>query len=322
MKIIGLICLSFVLLMSCGGAGDSPAENLSARPVNAVATTSIVADLVKNVGGDRVEVTSLMGPGVDPHLYRAREGDVRRFTEADIIFYNGLHLEAKLSEVLEKMGGTRPTFAVAGGLDPERLITPEGGAGTHDPHVWFDVSLWTEAAVAVRDQLMELDPGHAHLYEENAARYLAELKSLEEFVAARTGEVPEERRVLITAHDAFNYFGQAYGFEVRGIQGISTASEAGTGDIKELADFVAERKIPALFVESSVSPRTIEALQAAIINRGFEVKVGGELYSDALGNPGTPEETYIGIVRHNTDTIVDGLLGPDASSLPLGSAEE
>jgi manganese/zinc/iron transport system substrate-binding protein len=290
-----------------------PGERRSAGgPLRIVATTSLVADLVRNVGGEHVAVTALMGPGIDPHLYRARESDVQRLADADLVFYNGLHLEAKLGDVLERMTGRIPTAAVTGGIPRERLLAPPEFAGAHDPHVWFDVSLWSAAAAEVGAVLARREPARAEAYADGAARYRQELAALHEWVLAQAARVPESRRVLITAHDAFNYFGRAYGFEVRGLQGISTAAEAGTADVQALARFVAERRIPALFVESSVPPRTIEAVQAAVRARGFAVGIGGTLYSDALGTPGAPAGTYVGMVRTNVDTIVTALLGEES----------
>lgn len=297
------------ILTACGQAAGKAEADLSQRPIRVVTTVGMINDIVQNVGGERVEVTGLMGPGVDPHLYKASEGDVSRMAEADVIFYNGLHLEAKMGEVLEKMEGRVRTVAVTAGIDQSSLLAPPEFEGSFDPHVWFDVTLWMKAVEQVRDTLVEMDPDHYDLYQANAESYLAELNELHDYVKAQAESVPEERRVLITAHDAFNYFGRAYGFEVRGLQGISTASEAGTADVQELAEFIAERKIPAIFVESSVPPRTIEAVQAAVRSRGFEVEIGGELFSDAMGNPGTAEGTYIGMVRHNIDTIVNSLSG-------------
>jgi manganese/zinc/iron transport system substrate-binding protein len=297
------------LLTACGQAAEGAETDFTKRPIRVVTTVGMIADIAQNVGGERVEVTGLMGPGVDPHLYKASEGDVTRMAEADVIFYNGLHLEAKMGEVLEKIEGRVETVAVTQGIDQSILLAPPEFKGAFDPHVWFDVALWMKATEQVRDTLVEMDPDHADLYRSNAESYLAELDELHGYVRAEAETVPKEQRVLITAHDAFNYFGQAYDFEVRGLQGISTASEAGTADVQALADFIVENRIPAIFVESSVPPRTIEAVQAAVRSKGFEVEIGGQLFSDAMGNPGTPEGTYIGMVRHNIDTIVSSLLG-------------
>ena len=284
-----------------------------ARPSNgrlqAVATTGMVGDVVRRVGGDRVDVVALMGPGVDPHLYKARAGDVRRLAGADIIFYSGLHLEAAMAEVFEEMTGRTRTVAIAEGVPHERLLTPPEFQGNPDPHVWFDVALWRETLPRVAQALAEADPAGAALYQANAAAYRAELDSLDAWTRTRAAELPAERRVIITAHDAFNYFGRAYGFEVHGLQGINTAAEAGTSDVQRLADMIARRRIPAIFVESSIPRRTVEAVQAAVRSRGFEVRIGGSLFSDAMGDAGTPEGTYPGMIRHNVNTIVDALLG-------------
>lgn len=306
--IITCILLSTTLLASCGRVVEGQrVVNLEGRPVYAVATTGMVADVVRNVGGARVVVDTLMGAGVDPHLYKASEGDVTRLAEADIVFYSGLHLEAAMGSVLERMNSRVRTVAVAERIDPAKLNKPAEFEGHYDPHVWFDVSMWSNTAEAVRDALVELDPTNSALYRTNAESYMAELRALDEYVKQRAAELPAAQRVLITAHDAFNYFGHAYGFEVRGLQGISTASEAGTGDVQGLADFIVARKIRAVFVESSVPLRNVEAVQAAVKSRGWDVQIGGQLFSDAMGNAGTPEGTYVGMIRHNIDTIVGAL---------------
>jgi manganese/zinc/iron transport system substrate-binding protein len=305
----GALCLALVLVVAgCGKQETGLVDpELGDRKIRVVATTGMVTDIVENVGGDRVDVDGLMGPGIDPHLYKATEGDVIRLADADVVFYNGLHLEAKLAEVFERMGGQARTVAVTDGIPRDGLIASRAFGASYDPHVWFDVSLWMASTRETRDALADLDPEHAATYRANAARYLADLAKLDGYVRERAAEVPRERRVIITAHDAFNYFGQAYGFEVRGLQGISTVTEAGTGDVQELADFIVERRIPSIFVESSVSPRMIQAVEEAVGARGFDVAVGGSLFSDAMGDPGTPEGTYVGMVRHNVDTIVEGL---------------
>jgi manganese/zinc/iron transport system substrate-binding protein len=282
---------------------------LDGETVRVVATIGMVGDAAERVGGPRVVVETLMGPGIDPHLYKASEGDLRRVERADIIFYGGLHLEAKMADVFERVAEERTTVAVSERIPLRERLAPPGFEGSYDPHVWFDVRLWANAVRQVRDTLAERDPGSASLYRRNALAYLDELEELHAYVGRQAERVPRERRVLITAHDAFEYFGRAYGFDVRGLQGISTASEAGAGDVQALARFIAERRIPAIFVESSVSPRTIEAVREAVRARGFDVRVGGSLFSDAMGDPGTPEGTYMGMVRHNIDTIVAGLLG-------------
>ncbi len=303
-----LLMLMVVLLTACGQSITQLGTDLTERPIRVVATTGMIADIVQNIGGERVTVTGLMGPGVDPHLYRASEGDVLDLVDADIIFYNGLHLEAGMSRVLERIADQRQIVAVTDGIDRASLLAPPEFEGAYDPHVWFDVSLWMKATERVRDALVKTDPGSADLYRQNATVYLGQLEALHAYVLERANSVPVEQRVLITAHDAFNYFGRAYGFEVRGLQGISTATEASTSDVQDLVDFIVVRRIPAVFVESSVPKRTVEAVQAAVRARGFEISIGGQLFSDAMGDPGTWEGTYIGMVRYNIDTIVSALL--------------
>jgi manganese/zinc/iron transport system substrate-binding protein len=297
------------LLAGCGPIEPPSSRPLGGEVIDVVTTIGMITDAVERVGGERVRVEGLMGPGIDPHLYKASEGDLRRLERSDVVFYGGLHLEAKMADVLERIGERRATQAVTDAIPRSKLLRPAQFAGQYDPHVWFDVELWSHAVEQIRDRLAELDPGSAGLYRRNASGYLAELRALDEYVRGQALRVPEERRVIITAHDAFNYFGAAYGFEVRGLQGISTAAEAGAGDVQGLARFIADNRIPAIFVESSVSPRTIEAVREAVRSRGFDVQIGGSLFSDAMGDPGTPEGTYVGMVRHNVDTIVGGLRG-------------
>lgn len=306
---IVLLALAALLMAGCGRPPGHLGD-VAGRQIQAVATVGMIADIVQRVGGERVAVEGLMGPGIDPHSYKASEGDVIALAEADIVFYNGLHLEAKMADVFQKMGGAIVTVAVTDGIPRDRLLTPPEFEGQYDPHVWFDVTLWQYAVEAVRDALVEIDPGHADGYEARARETLAELDELQRYVLAQAARLPEDQRVLVTAHDAFNYFGRAYGFEVRGLQGISTATEAGIGDVQDLADFIAERRIGAIFVESSVPVRNVEALQEAVRARGFQVRIGGELFSDAMGDAGSPEGTYPGMVRHNIDTIVTALLAP------------
>lgn len=307
MRKIFIFTVVLALLLSACGTESNTNES---GKLNVVTTTGMIGDIVKNVGGDYVEVISLMGPGVDPHLYKASEGDVQRLQSANLIFYNGLHLEAQMGEVIEKMNefGIK-TVAVTDSIDRSLLRASPTYPDQYDPHVWFDVTLWMKAVEQVRETLTEVDPAHASEYEANAEAYLNQLKELHQYVLSQAESIPAEKRVLITAHDAFNYFGEAYGFEVRGLQGISTEAQAGTADVQALADFIVERQIPAIFVESSVPQRNIEAVQAAVQDKGFNVVIGGSLFSDAMGTAGTPEGTYIGMVTHNIDTIVNALNG-------------
>jgi manganese/zinc/iron transport system substrate-binding protein len=304
-----LLAVFILLLSACAPAPVAGETDFSNQVIEAVATTGMVGDVVKNVGGERVSVTTLMGPGVDPHLFKASEGDVRTLEEADVIFYSGLHLEAGLSGVLERVGDRLNVIAVTDGIDRSRLIAPPEFQGAYDPHVWFDVSIWMGTVAVVQGALTELDPQNAAVYQANAEQYLAELEELHNYVLTRAAELPPEKRILITAHDAFGYFGHVYGFEVGGLQGISTESEASTSDVQAKADFIVEKQVRAIFIESSVPQRAVEALQAAVQSRGFDVVIGGELFSDAMGDPGTPQGTYVGMVTHNIDTIVSALKG-------------
>ena len=303
------LLLLAVLLWGCGGT-DVQQDESSLR---VVATTTIVGDLVRTIGGPDVALDVLMGPGVDPHLYKASAGDVRRMGSAGAVFYNGLHLEGKMSEVLEEMGERGVTTVAVGECVPDdRLITSAGFSGIHDPHVWFDVGAWALTADCVSEALAMLDPPNAEAYRERARAYAEELNALDAWVREKVSVLLPEQRILVTAHDAFSYFGRAYGFEVRGLLGVSTASEAGTSDVQELAAFIAERGIPAVFVETSVPPRYIEALAEAVAARGRTVGIGGSLFSDSLGNSGSPAGTYPGTVRANVETIVAALWGgPD-----------
>lgn len=305
-RVGGLAVLAAVAwLGSACATGEG--ERGPGEPLRVVATIGMITDVAERIGGEGVVVTGLMGPGVDPHLYKARAGDVRRLVEADLVLYNGLHLEAAMGEVLEEMGRRKRTVAVTEWIPREVLMTPPEYEGSYDPHVWFDVGLWMQAARRIGAALAEADPANGAEYEARTSSYVRELELLDAWVRERMGEIPRERRVLITAHDAFGYFGRAYGVEVLGLQGISTATEAGTADVQRLAATIVGRRIPAIFVETSISSRTIEAVQAAVRARGYGVGIGGTLYSDALGDGGTEAGTYIGMVRHNVNTMVNAL---------------
>jgi manganese/zinc/iron transport system substrate-binding protein len=276
--------------------------------INVVTTTSMITDLVKNIGGEYINLQGLMGSGVDPHLYKASEGDVSKLSEADIIFYNGLHLEGKLVEVFEKMGQqNKKTIALSDALDENTLIGSEFFASNYDPHIWFNVDYWKEATKFVVKQLSEALPEHQAVFKTNGEAYLNKLEALKTNLNKIIETLPKEKRVLVTAHDAFNYFGKSFGFEVVGLQGLSTATEAGVQDVQNLSDFIIERKVKAIFIESSVPKRTIEAVKAAVNAKKYEVVIGGSLYSDALGNPDTAEGTYIGMFEYNVNTIVNAL---------------
>ena len=274
--------------------------------LNIVTTTSMITDLVNNIGGDVINLQGLMGSGVDPHLYKASEGDVSKLSNADIIFYNGLHLEGKLVEVFEKMKN-KNTIAIADALDENTLIGSEYFASNYDPHIWFNVDYWMQATVFIVKKLSEAIPDQKDVFEANGNHYLKQLKVLKAELKSTIESLPEEKRVLVTAHDAFNYFGKAFNFEVVGLQGLSTATEAGVQDVQKLSAFIIEKNVKAIFIESSVPKRTIEALQAAVESKGHDVAIGGSLYSDALGNAGSEEGTYIGMFKYNVNTIVNAL---------------
>ena len=302
MKRFKYISLLFILVVfNC--KNETSKDN---QKLNVVTTTTMITDLVKNIGGDHINVQGLMGSGVDPHLYKASEGDVSKLVNADVIFYNGLHLEGKLVEVFEKMKNKTP-IALGEMLDKSTLIGSDYFASNYDPHVWFDIDYFKSFATKISEVLSEEDPSNASYFETNTKSYLKELDILEVELNNAIESLPRDKRILVTAHDAFNYFGKAYDFEVVGLQGLSTATEAGVQDVQKLSAFIIEKNIKAIFVESSVPKRTIEALQAAVKSKGHEVTIGGTLYSDALGTTGTVEGTYIGMFKYNVNTIVNAL---------------
>ncbi len=290
----------------CGSGGSGEAGAVEGK-IQATTTTTMITDLVRQIGGDKVEVTGLMGPGVDPHLYRASQGDVAALRDADVVFYNGLFLEGQMGDILVKTGQQTPTVQVTEGIPEEDLLESPQYEGQFDPHVWFDATLWRMTVDPVVKQLSELDPDSASEFEQRGEEYKRQIDELHSFVEEEISSIPEDQRVLVTAHDAFSYFGRQYGMEVRGLQGISTESEAGSRDVQELAEFLAENEIKAIFVESSVPPETIEAVQDATRDKGWEVEIGGELYYDAGGDEGTEAETYIGMFRENVETITKAL---------------
>jgi manganese/zinc/iron transport system substrate-binding protein len=298
--------LAFGLFFLTGCASHSDlGPQKGSYPIRVVCTTGMVADPVTNIGSDQVQVTTLMGAGVDPHLYKTTTGDVQLLNQADIIFFSGTHLEGKMADVLTRLGRRKPTVGVTDALDRSQILSSEGGA--FDPHLWFDVSLWREAAGVVRDRLAEFDPAHKADYQARAQRYQQELADLHQWARQEIATIPKEQRVLVTAHDAFRYFGRAYDIEVQGIQGISTENEAALTHINELVDFMVKRKIKAVFVETSVSERNMRSLLEGCAARGHKVEVGGMLFSDAMGEAGTPDGTYPGMIRHNVNAIVKAL---------------
>lgn len=292
------------LAAGCGGGGEAGAAG---DKVRVTTTTTMITDLARQVGGERVEVTGLMGPGVDPHLYKASQGDVEALLDADAVFYNGLFLEGRMGDILEKTGQQTPTVQVTQDVPEDELLQSVDYEGQSDPHVWFDATLWGTTVDPVVEELSEIDPEGAEGYERRGEEYKKEIDELHAFAKERISSIPEDQRVLVTAHDAFRYFGKQYGMEVRGLQGISTEAEAGAGDVRELADYLADNEIPAVFVESSIPRRNVEAVQAASRDRGWDLKIGGTLYSDAGGDAGTDAASYDGMFRANVHTITEAL---------------
>jgi manganese/zinc/iron transport system substrate-binding protein len=300
---------TFLAILGATAAGSArPGLSAPQKTVRVTATTSMVADLVRNMGGARVLVSGLMGPGVDPHLYKATAADISKLQQANVIFYNGLLLEGKMQELFAQMARRKKfVYAVTEDLPQDRLLEPASMGGHYDPHVWFDVPLWSQCALKVLEGLSEFDPAGRAEYEKNAAAFQQRLDALHSWAKAKAAELPKEKRILVTSHDAFNYFGRAYDFKVVGLQGISTVTEAGIADVAKLVDFVRENGIKAVFVESSVPHATIER-----ISKDAGVKIGGELFSDAMGTPGEMENgydlgTYEGMIKHNLSTIVQAL---------------
>lgn len=306
---LAVLALNVVTFVGCGGTrGPAP---IGDGPVMVVATTSIIADTVRQVGGPHVEVTSLMGPGVDPHTYNPSAGDTTAMESAHIVFFNGLHLEGKMAHQLEEHKGSARAVAVARNLAPTQLHKVESHDGAYDPHIWFDVKLWMKSVEVVRDELADLDPPHAETYRANAAKYLKELEALDAEVREKAKRIPERQRVLVTSHDAFGYFGAAYGFEVHGLQGVSTSSQTSTRDVEELANLLGQRQIPAVFTETSVPDKGLKKVLDSVKEKyKRNVRLIGDddaLYSDALGESDTSGATYVGMVRHNIDVIVKAL---------------
>jgi manganese/zinc/iron transport system substrate-binding protein len=279
-----------------------------------LATTTIVADLVRQLAGDRVRVESLMAAGVDPHSYKATPRDADRLAASDLVVASGLGLEGKLAELLTRLGRRGHVMTVTEQLLEEDLLSV--GGGRFDPHVWFDCGLWKRCVPTVAEALVKLDPAGAEEIRVRAAAFVAALDEVDAQVRGRLAAIPDGRRVLVTAHDAFQYFGRAYGIEVVGVQGTNTESEAGLGDINRLVDLLVEREIPVVFLETSVSDRNVRALLEGAAARGHEVQLGGRLYSDALGGPGSGAETLAGAILANVDTIVAGLGGSLVAGRP------
>ena len=300
-------------LLACGTKEDgkenkdnSTAKTSTGKKIKVTTTTTMLADLIKTIGGDKVEVTGLMGEGVDPHLYTASAGDIEKLSNADIIVYGGLHLEGKMVEIFDKLTSqNKVVLNVGNTLDKSKIHFVD--QNTPDPHVWFDTELWAKEAEAVEAELSKYDPANSAYYKQNLEKYKADLNELTAYVKGRINEIPEKSRVLVTAHDAFGYFAAQFGLKVKAIQGVSTDSETGSKNISDLANFIVENNIKSIFIESSVPKKSIEALQEAVKAKGKEVKIGGELYSDSLGDEAHNTETYIKTVKANADTIASAL---------------
>ncbi len=302
MKKLGLLASLTIILIACNNTKSKD------DTFNIVTTTSMITDLIQNIGGDKVVVQGLMGAGVDPHLYKASEGDVSKFSNADMIVYNGLHLEGKLVDIFENMKRQKiNTIAISDALDKKDLIGSTHFASNYDPHIWFNVEHWEKITLYIADKLSDALPEHKEVFKANAENYLQQLKTLKQELDAEIASLPIYKRRLVTAQDAFNYFGKAFDFDVVGLQGLSTATEAGVQDVQKTATYIIDHKVKAVFIESSVPRRTVEALQAAVNSKNHHVVIGGTLFSDALGNPNTPEGTYIGMFKYNVHTIVKSL---------------
>lgn len=303
-----LACLGLLICSGC--LGTSTETTPQGQRIKIVATTGMVADLAQQVAGSHADVVKLIGSGVDPHLFRATRRDVKQLQEADVVFYSGLLLEGRMQDALQQVDrANRPVVAITSSLDKSYLRSPPEFEGHFDPHVWMDVTAWSQCIDVIVETLSKRDPAHADEFQQNARNYQAELEKLDRYVREVVASIPESQRVLVTAHDAFGYFGRAYGIEVRSVQGVTTESEAGVHDVNRLVDFLAERKIPAIFVESSVNEKNIRAVIEGTQSRNVAVRIGAELFSDAMGAEGTYEGTYIGMIDHNATRIARALGG-------------
>ncbi|KQL34653.1 metal ABC transporter solute-binding protein, Zn/Mn family [Psychrobacillus sp. FJAT-21963] len=301
-----LIIFSAVLFIA--GCSNKSNDNIGneQKPL-VVTTTGQIADAVREIAGDHVIVKSLMGPGVDPHLYKATQGDLQTLEEADIIFYNGLELEGKMSDIFEKMKEEKTVHAIGDAIPKNQILRNELHPELSDPHIWFDIEVWQQAVKEVTKTLVAEIPDNQDEFLKNEEVYFQKLNDLSKWSDQRISEIPKEQRVLVTAHDAFNYFGRSHGMEVRGLQGLSTDSEYGLKDIQNIVDFLVDQNIKAVFIESSVSDKAMKAVIEGAKEKGHSIQIGGELFSDAMGAEGTEEGTYIGMYKHNVNTIVDSL---------------
>lgn len=305
------VCGGFVLLL--GGCQGTPNESMSTDDkstggkIQVVATIAQIAEPIEIIGGKHVKVKSLMGPGVDPHLYEATQGDIKTLQNADIILYNGLHLEGNMGEIFDKLKETKKTLAIGETIKENRLLKDEQGA--IDPHIWFDLDLWKDALDSATEVLKEYAPKHAQYFEENKQNYFKQIEELKVEATEKLSSIPDNQRILVTAHDAFGYFGRMYDVDVIGLQGLSTEDEVGLSDIQSTIELLIEKQVPAVFVESSINQNSIQAVIEGANKAGLEVDLGGELFSDAMGASGTEEGTYLGMYRHNVNMIYEALKG-------------
>jgi manganese/zinc/iron transport system substrate-binding protein len=303
-KIIGFLIL-IVLIIGCTNTKD--AGNDKKLKIVIVGTTGMIADAIGNIAGEKVDVKALMGPGVDPHLYKVTQGDLKKLQDADLVFYNGLHLEGKMGEVLKKLSAKKKVIAFSDGISMDKIRMLDQKGNVHDPHIWFNVAIWKDAVLYASKELQKADSVNSEIYKINTLKFAGQLDSLDSWVKTEISTIPEQSRLLITAHDAFGYFGEAYKIEVKGLQGISTVSDYGLNDVTTLVNLITSRKIKAIFIETSVSDKSIKAVVEGCQAKGHKVIIGGVLFSDAMGQAGTPEGTYIGMVKANVNTIVGAL---------------
>lgn len=303
--IVILLMLPVLMLGSCRLGEDENTEQIG--PLHVVATTNIIGDALKNLLKGGAEVSVMMGPGTDPHMYKPTPGDVDLLDRADVIIANGLHLEGKMADMLDKYGKEKPVLFVADGIDKSKIIKSADYADSFDPHIWFDPDLWTQGLTHISNEMQKIDTSNAARYEENLINYTREIENLTEWIKTRINNLPAEKRVLITSHDAFSYFGRKFEFEVKGIQGISTISEVGLKEISNMVDFVIERDIASIFVETSTSQKTAQSIVDGAKDKGYTVSLKGPLFSDALGEPDSEGGTYIGMMKSNVNMIIEGL---------------
>ncbi|MEK5232278.1 zinc ABC transporter substrate-binding protein [Lysinibacillus sp. FSL K6-0232] len=299
-QLLGVLVVSLSLLFGCSATTEGEKQGI------VVATTGQIADVIQEISGNHLQVSALMGSGVDPHLYKATQSDLSKLDKAEVIFYNGLHLEGQMLDIFEQMAKDKTVLAVGETVDEKQLLASDD-AMLHDPHIWFDIDIWKEVTKTISEQLQEEYPEFKEDFQKNEEAYVKELDELQTYAKERVNEIPQQQRILVTAHDAFNYFGRSQGFEVRGLQGLSTESEYGVKDVQEMVDFLVANQIKAIFVESSVSDKAMQAVIEGAKQKGHDIVIGGELFSDAMGAEGTEEGTYIGMYQHNIDTIVDAL---------------